>query len=375
MFVAWPKIENFYTVRRNLHAVPLEGDPKVVYKAKTKLHGSNGGIVLYEDGQVMALSRVKTITPGKDDNAGFARFVSEGTWTNLCKWGRRLVIFGEWCGPGIQKGMAINQLPDRVFAIFAILNVTPGHEDELIVEPAEIFAIVGEMPRTYVIPWHSSEKSTDEAVNAWHDEPVVEGVSSPNLYEAMGMTYEEYLLWVANPKNHPGHRYGIDWSKTSEELTPMIDKINGHVLEVEACDPWAKETFGVEGLGEGLVLFPISHPGLAAFQRLAFKAKGEKHATVAHTKPVQADPTVVWGAEAFAEMVITPARLEQGARAVAEGELTFDVKNLGLFLRWIGEDVTKETKAELVASGLTLKVALAACTFRAKLWYLAQIKV
>ena len=31
-----------------------------------------------------------------------------------------MVVYGEWCGPGVEKGMAISALPAKVFAVFGI---------------------------------------------------------------------------------------------------------------------------------------------------------------------------------------------------------------------------------------------------------------
>lgn len=366
----WPDIESFYALRKTFKKAPelLQGTPVVQYRAKVKLHGSCAGIHLRPDGEVGAFSRETVLTPGKGDNAGFAAWVMSAGWGSRCHWDRDLVIFGEWCGPGIQKGVAVNQLPERIFAVFAIQNLAQGHEDELIVEPAAIAAIVGDMPRTYVLPWYHSETEVDQAVEAWHTE---DGQILPDgdveLPKYLKMTRAEYAAWALYG-THPGHLYEIDWSKSAEELEPVIARINTQVKEVEVCDPWIQKTFGVQGVGEGLVFYPVSHPGLATHTHLCFKAKGEKHAVVAHTKPVQADPTVAADLQAFAEMVVTPARLEQALRAVAGGELDFDMKHMGPFLKWISADVTKETKAEMEAAGLRPKDALAACTDRAKAW-------
>jgi hypothetical protein len=107
---------------------------------------------------------------------------------------------------------------------------------------------------------------------------------------------------------------------------------------------------------------------------LFFKAKGEKHKVISKGKAAQAEVPVAEGANEFAEMVLPLARLEQGARAVAAGELTFDIKKMGEFLKWIATDVKKETTEELLASGLDGKVALRACSDRARNWYIEQVK-
>jgi len=329
MHVKWPKIENFHSVRRTLKDAPefLGGIPKVLYRAKIKLHGTNAGIRLCPDGQVIPLSRDRVISPGKADNSGFARWVSETPmWEQRCKWGRDIVVFGEWCGPKIQNGMALNKIPQNIFAVFAVIDLTHGGNGELIVEPSEIAAIIGEIPQTHILPWFS-EETVD-----------------------------------------------LDWSLGAEELEVVLAPLNAQVLAVEACDPWVEKVFGIKGMGEGLVFYPISHAGHEGFTNLAFKAKGLEHRTVKAAQALQPNPEVAAQAPAFAELVVTVARLEQGIREVNGGELVFDMKNLGAFLKWLTVDIAKETKAELEASGLDPKAASAACIARAKAWFQEQIR-
>ena len=33
---------------------------------------------------------------------------------------RDIVVFGEWCGPGVEKGMAISAAKTKLFAVFAV---------------------------------------------------------------------------------------------------------------------------------------------------------------------------------------------------------------------------------------------------------------
>ena len=66
------------------------------------------------------------------------------------------------------------------------------------------------------------------------------------------------------------------------QLKTASETINNIVKEVEAIDPWVKETFGIEGVGEGLVMYPETN-GIVireGYTELMFKAKGEKHRVV-----------------------------------------------------------------------------------------------
>jgi hypothetical protein len=124
------------------------------------------------------------------------------------------------------------------------------------------------------------------------------------------------------------------------------------------------------------VLYPVSeaHRGYTAFSNLVFKTKGEAHKNIATAKPAQADPEVAGSIEAFACMVLTVARLEQGANAVALTQGTFDMKQVGKFIAWISSDVEKETQDELAASGLEWKQVQKVVSDKARKWYLEQAK-
>lgn len=183
----------------------------------------------------------------------------------------------------------------------------------------------------------------------------------------------------------------INWRQSDEELTKNTTEINEWVLNVEKSDPWVEATFGVKGTGEGLVFYPTSKPhlGFENFQNLVFKAKGEKHKNIATAKPATVNPEMAASIDAFVTLVLTPARLEQGARAILgehkheenlnclfcnTPEITFDQKLTGKFVAWCLADVEKETQDELEASKLTFKEVQKALGDKARSWYLAEAR-
>lgn len=117
--------------RCEYHKLPL---PTLTFKGTVKLHGTNAGVVKdLTTGEIWVQSRGQIITP-TDDNEGFAKFVAANsivfqtmfkTAQDLYQPGddqakpTHIAIFGEWCGKGIMKGVAINQL-DRRFVQFGI---------------------------------------------------------------------------------------------------------------------------------------------------------------------------------------------------------------------------------------------------------------
>lgn len=94
--------------------------PTIKFKGTTKLHGTNASVVLYKDGHLEFQSRERVLSLTQD-NAGFMLsmmgknldFLFEGIEFN-----DSFAVYGEWCGQGIQKGVAVSQLP-KMFVIFA----------------------------------------------------------------------------------------------------------------------------------------------------------------------------------------------------------------------------------------------------------------
>jgi len=329
-FVGFPSIEGFHNVVKLTKNYPHYAG-QVNYRGKIKLHGTNAGIRVNTDGTVVAQSRTQDITT-QNDNAGFARWVDSTLeyWRNVKVRPNPkaptmdIVVFGEWCGPGIMKGTAINQIPNKIFAVFCIMIVENDNVLTYVVEPEEINSCLPNLPKdVFVLPW-----ATD--------------------------------------------RFMIDYTKPLEETAKSLSDF---VDSIEPCDPWVKETFGITGIAEGIVYYPIKTSDLElqnneTYSKYMFKAKGEKH-KVAHTKQtVQADPEVVTSINDFVTMFVTSQRCEQGMSTITE----LDMSQIGKFLKWMCEDVMKESVAELEASGLVWKQVQSAVQNAARIWFINQVK-
>lgn len=344
-FVSFPSIEGFHNVIKSAERFFEITDPEPLqwpyrgytgplprghanYRGKIKLHGTNAGIRICGN-QVAAQSRTQIITP-QADNVGFARWVESNLsyWSNLTS--DDITVFGEWCGPGIMKGTAINQIPHKAFVVFAIikgqdsgLDVTPVTYSELISEPAEIEAILKDRPAdVHILPWY-------------------------------------------------GEVFSVDYTDRVS-LQNTADRLNNVVAEVEPMDPWVKSVFGVEGTAEGVVYYPGAGETLPRpfFSSYAFKAKGEKHKGTKTREAVQVDPEVVASVDAFVDMFVTEARLEQGLAAVG----ALDMKNIGAFLKWISTDVAKESEDELEVADLTWDQVQKQVQTAARTWFLTKYR-
>jgi hypothetical protein len=322
--IHWPEIELFHNIRKHTSVYPdiLNGKSEVSYKCKVKLHGTNAAVQVYQDGRIVAQSRTSELST-TSDNAGFAQWVDSQAdlWKKIAADSDEdMIIFGEWAGSGIQKGVAVSNIGKKVFAVFAAKVIG---EDSLIKRPCILNELVRGIPDVYVLPWY------DMDIN-------------------------------------------IDWSKPAAELADEVAKINEWVEAIEKNDPWVENVFGIKGTGEGLVFYPISneHIGFKNFGNLAFKAKGEKHKLIKTAAPAQVNPEVAASADAFVDLVLTPARLEQGVGAVGG----LDLKLTGKFVGWISADIQKETKGELEASNLTWEQVQKPLYNKARVWYLAEVK-
>lgn len=325
--VAWSSIELLHNVVRTLEHLRELGHPfpVVEYRAKVKLHGSNCGIQVTDDG-IAAQSRTSLLTP-EADYKGFAAWVHRHE-TYFQTLSRDIVVFGEWCGPGVEKGMAISAAKTKLFAVFA---VQVG--GRIAYEPDEVCALVpaaGAPPELHVLPWE-------------------------------------------------GESIRIDYG-SRPALAAVVAMLNERVAEIEREDPWARRVLGISGIGEGLVFYPVSVDGAplaadpAGLAQLMFKAKGEKHRTAGTKAAVAVDAATVASVDEFVALMVTEARLAQGLAAVAPdaGDRPRDPKLTGKFLEWIVADVRKESTAELEASGLLFAQVEKAIRVRARTWYLGN---
>ena len=342
--VKWPEIESFHHIRRavqiygeNVGKTSIAHQGEIVYKPKIKLHGTNAGVTIKNNGKdVFAQSRSSVIGTG-NDNMGFAAWVEENRdfFSELQHpLGDVTTIFGEWCGQGIQKGVAISQIGRKIFAIFAVQV-----DDKVFADPIEIANIVrGVHEDVVILPW---------------------GYDASNFGMSPGLA--------------------IDWTDEAS-MEYVVKAINLIIDEIDNNDPWVSVTFNVDGAGEGLVWYPISLTETDGsidrenLGRYMFKTKGEKHQVIKTKQAAQIDPEVAKSVDEFVDLVVTEARLEQGAREVNRGELGFDTKLIGPFLAWFGKDVSKECQAELDAAGLEWKQVAKAVQGAARKWYLEKIK-
>lgn len=301
--IPWPSIESFShlvkSMQRTIQANPVFN---VMHRGKLKLHGSNASVQVLADGTCIPQSRQNILN---GDNTLF----NFSTWVHTKKFGtlQPCVIFGEWCGRGIHSAKdAICQIFTKQFCVFGIYSQMSDICTRLIYEPEEISNFLGveicaELD-IHVLPW-------------------VTGEISLNI-----------------------------------DIDP--EEVNEAVQKIGARDDWVYDTFGITGPGEGIVMYPVSFNAqrvlyLHEFTHFAYKAKvnGHGHQVKTQKKPAEAvivNPETV---DDFLRMFVTDARCEQAVTwHLAEWSKAPTLKQ---FITWMCNDIKKESKDELCASGLS----------------------
>jgi hypothetical protein len=245
-----------------------------------------------------------------------------------------VAVFGEWCGMGIQKGVALSKLP-KMFVIFAIKIVYPG-----------------EVPAKWLDMSKLAEVKKEKAL--------IFNIMQFQIYNIV-----------------------IDFSK-EESLVEAKAKMDELTLGVEDECPVGKH-FGVSGTGEGIVWQAIQSPSLPVFKsgryldsRFWFKTKGVKHASYRKPQPagkVNANPEAAAKVDALVELVLTPGRLQQGMQVLErEMLLPIEMKSVGAFIKWINGDVMKEEYDRIEEAGIDKKALAGPISAAAKKWYVSQLE-
>ena len=313
--IPFPEIQQFRNTIRTVKeraeydGVPL---PTLTFVGSVKLHGTNSSVVFPETGGHYCQSRTQVIEPGKTDNAGFAGWVESNLhlFEHLEKSG--VIVYGEWCGQGIQKGVAISQIPKQ-FIIFAIRKLDTGE---------------------------------------WFERPGI------FFYIRNGLkTIFDYKTWVID----------VDFNHPEEAQNRLVELTQA--VEVEC--PVGK-AFGVSGVGEGIVWWPLATDEFNT-QGLAFKVKGEKHSESQVKTLVPIDVEKLNSINELVETIVTDHRLEKKLESLQEQGHLVDIKSTGVFLKLVGSDVYKEEADTIAASGFKDNEIMGAVQKKAKQWWMNQL--
>ena len=335
--IKWPSIEQYRNVIKNVEMktrytgkdeagkpffdrnVKL---PTLKFEGTVKLHGSNASIVMSADRKMWCQSRENIITPEKD-NAGFARFVEsqEDAFKVLLLTAKTvsecytsdIVIFGEWCGKGIQKGVGISELP-KMFVIFGIALVKDDQKTYFTRQ--DIFEVC-DNAREYV------------------KKPKGKIPDGSYIYCIYDFPTYECVIDFENPH------------ETQNELNRICN-------EVEQECPVAK-SFGISGIGEGIVIRCTT----IGYEDSGFwaKIKGSLHSNSKVKTLATVDVERINNIKELCERLAHNGRLEQMAQTTFDllngGD--YDIKKIGDFIKAVMADIFKEDMDVIAASGFNGK--------------------
>lgn len=318
-FKKYPSIEQYRNIVKQVkmhckhNQIPL---PTLEFTGTVKLHGTNAAIVFNpKTGEVGAQSRNSFITP-ENDNAGFAAWVKSNEYSLKKVFGKfnikeNAYIYGEWCGGNIQKGVGINGL-DKMFVVF---NASVDEN------------------------WFGASDLALICDLCMHSYSIYSIYDFPSFTQRINFNEPELA------------------SNTLAEITSNVEN---------EC-PVAK-SFGVDnGVGEGVVWTAKLDDKI-----LKFKVKGEKHSVSKVKTLAPVDVEKVKSINEFIDKVITENRLKQGLQEVF-GDEEPDIKQTGVFLKWVGGDVFKEELDTLEESGLTRKEVGGKIAERARQWFMGHL--
>lgn len=313
----FPSIENERRTISDVVKTFLSDADTVLIEGCVKLHGTSSAIVKHgRDGPFSYQSRTRVIT-SEDDNAGFARMMSINEQAvrsifeqieaiageERLQW--PVVVYGEWCGKGIQKGVALQHI-EKVFVIF---KITMGLEK--------------------TTRWVKMEEYKD--------------VTAHPL--------------IRNIREIPSYTFTLRKGNVVNDLA----KINEVVAKIDQECPFVSNLYGIKGVGEGLVL----QPQVCQSSDFWWKCKGKSHEKPTPAPKVTVDRQNS-KESVLAAQLVTYERLQSAKEAL---HIKNDEKNVFKHFKplsdWMQQDILRE-EGDLIAS-LDHKFMMKAITDRMRL--------
>lgn len=313
MHLRFPSITSFKDVyvSQTRHTEPRA----LTYGAKIKLHGTNIGVRVSPEGAVSTQGRNIAITAEDDHHNCHQELITPNLhlWKQAKHSDEPVVFYGEWAGPGIAKGDAIQQTDRKRFYIFAAgIGEAPHHQDET------------KMTAKWMI-------TCPNAISAL----LPEGLTG-DLIRVLPWENEESIIYDFTDK---------------AQIEEQLEFLNRSVEMVAEIDPFVSRVFDIKHPGEGFVVAPVADaPGqlsVEAYSRQAFKAKTERHRVKKTPKPASVKEPLPTSAVEFIDAFCTEARLQQALQEVCGGEA--DIRKTGAMIAWMTKDIEKEGSDEIAA--------------------------
>lgn len=216
--------------------------------------------------------------------------------------GRKILIFGEWCGGKNKKSMAISDLP-KMFVIFnvQVCDENADGEDKKQVKSTSFWL-----------------QPKDWSHIKWHHKSVY------NIYD------------------FPTYEIDINFENPNTVQNKLSD-----IAEAVGRQCPVGSYFKKTGVGEGVVWTEWEQTNGV----LKFVVNGEKHAGSNVTSaPVDGEKFI--DKEEFIDYVCTEHRMHQGLDYLRENQIAIKMTNSETFLKWVISDIIKEEKDIMEASGI-----------------------
>lgn len=347
MFSYYPSTKQFRNVInsvRNYAVSRNEELPTLKLVGTVKLHGCNAAIGFHKGTGYWCQSRNNVITPQNDFEACAKSLspVAEQFLTEFVlpqcpaikeqyELGRKIVIFGEWCGGKIQKNIAIFGLPQ----MFVIFNVKVCEEIDTTTNSIEMDE--DGQPITENSFWLQPREWSHIK---WHEKCIY------NVYD-----FQTFEIDI-----------NFEFPQISQqrliEITDTVEK---------QCPVGAY--FDRSGVGEGVVWTEWEKSN----GKFVFKVKGQKHSVtkVATLAPVNTEKHE--NIQEFIDYACTENRMHQGLDYLREQQLPIEMENFIVFMRWVMADIVKEEKDTMEASGISSKDVGRTVKNRVQHWFKNQV--
>lgn len=347
MFSHYPSTEQFRHVIisvKKFAAKRNEELPTLKFVGTVKLHGSNAAIGFQKDSGHWIQSRNNVITPLKDFKACAKSIspVADEFFTELVlpkcpaireqyELGRKILIFGEWCGENIQKNVAIFGLPK----MFVIFNVQVCEEIDATSDPVEI-----DDDGQLILKSTCWLQPKEWSHIKWHEKLIY------NIHD-----FQTYEIEINFECPQVAQNKLVEITETVETQCPVGSYFNR------------------PGLGEGVVWTEWEKSNGA----LMFKVKGEKHSVTKVTTLAPVDTEQFLNIQNFIVYACTENRMHQGLDYLREQQLAVEMKNFVVFMRWVVADIVKEEKDTMDASGVSSTDVGRTAKNRALPWFKNQL--
>ena len=311
-FIKFPSIERFKSVYQAVKSrsefvskvdddvVFDESRPKPVMRffSTVKIHGTNAAVSLDKSGNMYSQSRSRILSI-EQDNVGFCLWSSQPERQQLFKSimstyledNDMVVIFGEFAGGNIQKGIALNQTEKHFYPF----NIATVKDD-----------VVTYLPMEYLAE-----------------------LTKPEL-QVIAIT------------EFPVHSFSIDFNNPDTDAIQTLCDDTEHQCPVGTYH-------GVEGIGEGIVLHSEDYE-----YRFKVKGEKHKQ-TSKRQLALSVDDEQFEDMQDFINQTISESRLNQGIDYLREQNLPINEKSTGAYIKWVWEDLLKEESDNIVAKQYNVK--------------------